>query len=194
MVSPKRVNELGQPVGKALDGWIPRPAPPRSEMSGRYCHVRPVHPEHDAIALHSAFSEDRDGSIWTYLPYGPFPSSAEFRDWLDKNAVGADPLFFSIQSSESRSPVGLAAYLRIEPSVGVVEVGHLCFSSALRRTRAATEAMYLMTARRQTADVQAHRTRKWRRVEFSDESKSREMRVAAQRSDASLGIQRRHAK
>ena len=40
--------------------------------------------------------------------------------------------------------MGIASYLRIDPTNGVIEVGYLSFSDALRRTPAATEAMHLM--------------------------------------------------
>jgi RimJ/RimL family protein N-acetyltransferase len=41
----------------------------------------------------------------------------------------------------------LAAYLRITPAGGSIEVGHLRFSPLLQKTAAATEAMYLMMRR-----------------------------------------------
>ena len=44
----------------------------------------------------------------------------------------------------SAHPVGVAAYLRITPEHGSIEVGHICLSPALQRSRAATEAMWLM--------------------------------------------------
>jgi RimJ/RimL family protein N-acetyltransferase len=37
--------------------------------------------------------------------------------------------------------------LRIDPKVGVIEVGHIHYSPRLQRTRTATEAMYLMMRR-----------------------------------------------
>ncbi len=43
--------------------------------------------------------------------------------------------------------LGLAAYLRIEPAHGCIEVGHLQFGPGLARNPAATEAMALMMAR-----------------------------------------------
>jgi RimJ/RimL family protein N-acetyltransferase len=39
---------------------------------------------------------------------------------------------------------GWASYMRMEPAHGVIEVGNIMLSPALQRTRAATEAMYLM--------------------------------------------------
>ncbi|KAK1937096.1 Uncharacterized protein P3T76_009874 [Phytophthora citrophthora] len=42
--------------------------------------------------------------------------------------------------------VGGTDYLRIEPSHGVIEIGHIYYSSCLSKTCAATEAMYLLAA------------------------------------------------
>ena len=40
--------------------------------------------------------------------------------------------------------MGVASFLRITPDHGSIEVGHICLSPALQRSRAATEAMFLM--------------------------------------------------
>jgi RimJ/RimL family protein N-acetyltransferase len=47
-------------------------------------------------------------------------------------------------SSSAAKAAGWASYMRIEPAHGVVEVGNILLSPSLQRTRAATEAMYLM--------------------------------------------------
>jgi RimJ/RimL family protein N-acetyltransferase len=43
-------------------------------------------------------------------------------------------------------PVGIATFLRIDHANGTAEVGYISYGSALQRTTAATEAMYLMAA------------------------------------------------
>jgi RimJ/RimL family protein N-acetyltransferase len=53
-------------------------------------------------------------------------------------------LFFAVVDGASGKATGIASYLRIDTTHGVIEVGHLAFSPLLQRTRAATEAMYLM--------------------------------------------------
>ena len=60
--------------------------------------------------------------------------------------LGEDPLFHAIVEAASGRALGVASYLRIEPEVGVIEVGHINYAPALQRTAAATEAMYLMMA------------------------------------------------
>ena len=55
-----------------------------------------------------------------------------------------DPLFYAIKNLETAHIEGVASYLRIAPEAGSIEVGSITFGPALQRTRAATDAMYLM--------------------------------------------------
>ncbi len=137
-------NHLGQRVGYPVPGWAPPPAPPREPMAGRFCRLEPLDPDRHAETLFEANSADTDGRTWTYLAYGPFPTLAEFRAWMIAQCLGEDPLFFAIVSEEDGRPAGVASYLRITPASGSIEVGHIHYSPRLRRSPAATEAMYLM--------------------------------------------------
>jgi len=141
------LNHLGQPVGLPLPDWAPPPHPPREPMHGRYARLEPLDPERHAAELYAAAQLDPDGGGWTYLPYGPFDSLDAYRAWMVKHWLGADPLFFAIVDLATGKAVGAAAYLRITPAHGVVEVGHLYFSPLMKRSRVATEAMYLMMKR-----------------------------------------------
>ena len=142
-----RDNHLGQPIGFEIAGWKPVPRPPRSVMEGRFCRVEPLDPARHAPALFDAFAEDREQRIWTYLPYGPFHSLPDLETWMRESCMGDDPLFHAIVERGEGTAVGVASYLRINPSAGVVEVGHINYSPRLQRTPAATEAMFLMMAR-----------------------------------------------
>lgn len=141
------MNALGQPVGPPLPGWAPPPRPSRTVLEGCHCRLAPLDAAIHAAALHDANSLDREGRMWTYLPYGPFGSIGEFRAWLDAREGSADPLFFTIMDRATGLACGLASYLRIEPAHGSIEIGHLQFSPRLQRTTAGTEAMYLMMKR-----------------------------------------------
>lgn len=141
------VNVFGQPVGFSLSNWQAPPFPPRAEMAGRLCRLEPLDPNTHAEPLFAANCLERDASGWTYLPYGPFKSLADFRIWCEEASQSKDPLFFAIVDLVSQRAVGLASYLRIDPRIGCIEVGHLKFSPALQRTPAATEAMHLMMQR-----------------------------------------------
>jgi RimJ/RimL family protein N-acetyltransferase len=140
-------NAFSQPIGEPLPGWTARPAPPRALLQGRFCRLEPLDAARHAAALHEAHSLDAEGRNWTYLPYGPFESAADYTRWLEKAETQEDPQFFAIVLEPSGRPVGVASFLRIVPAMGVIEVGHLSFSPALQRKPAATEAMFLMMRR-----------------------------------------------
>ena len=81
---------------------------------------------------------------WVYLPYGPFETLGEYAQWIESFENGDDPVFFAIFSKKRNQAIGIASYLRINPAVGSIEVGHINFSPLLQRTTEATESMYLM--------------------------------------------------
>ena len=137
-------NELGQPIGQLVEGWRVPPRPAHESMTGQYCRLEPLAPDRHAAELFDAMALDRENRIWTYLPYGPFKSADEYQAWMHERCSGADPLFFVIVDLTSGKAVGAAAYMRIDPTAGSIEVGHLAYSPLLQRTRAATEAMFLM--------------------------------------------------
>lgn len=153
-------NDLGQVIGAPVSGWAERPAPPRTSIEGRYCRLEPLTPEKHAAALYEAYGEFPDVGNWTYLPYGPFSSLDEYRDWVASMKEGTDPLPFAILDGAEARPVGVASYLRINPAQGSIEVGHLSYSPALQRTAAATEAMYLMM--RRAFDELGYRRYEWK--------------------------------
>jgi len=156
----QHTNDLGQPVGPPLPAWVARPRPPRTPMVGRLCRLEQLQASRHAEALHEAHSADREGRNWTYLPYGPFASTEEYARWARLVETGEDPLFFAIVDLVSERPVGVASYLRIDPAMGSIEVGHLSYSPALQRTAAATEAMYLMM--RRAFDELGYRRYEWK--------------------------------
>ena len=138
------LNHLSQPVGTNVPNWKPVAHPGREAMEGAYCRVEPLSAEKHASQLFASNQRDSEGRNWTYLEYGPFHEFAEYRDWLSQRASENDPLFHAIIDKATDRATGVASYLRINPTNGSIEVGHLNFSPHLQATRAATEAMYLM--------------------------------------------------
>lgn len=137
------LNTLGQPVGDRLPFWTPPPLPPRVVLTGRYCRLEPLEVGH-AAALDAASRLDGDGRSWTYLPYGPFETPAAHLAWVEHAAASTDPLFYAVACEPDGEALGTASFLRMAPQHGVLEIGHLHFSPRLQRTRAATEAVFLL--------------------------------------------------
>ncbi len=153
MSDTARLNEFGQPIGESLPGWTSPPEPPKAAVQGRYCSVQPL-VRADAPALWEAYQRDADGRNWTYLASGPYTNFESFERWMIESSASSDPQFYSVHvrggSPDAELPgvaAGVAAYLRITPAMGVIEVGHIHFSPLLQHTPAATEAMYLMMRR-----------------------------------------------
>lgn len=166
-------NELGQPVGAPLDLVLPRPRPPRSPMRGQWCDVVPLDPDAHAAALYAAYAADAEGRIWTYLPKGPFADLAAYRAWVDETCLTDDPMFHTILVEGQ--PLGVASLMRIDPAHGVIEVGHINFAPALSRTRAATEAMFLMMSR--AFDELGYRRYEWKCDALNAPSRSAALRL-----------------
>lgn len=155
-----RTNELGQPIGDEVDGWQAAEYPPRTPMQGRLCRLEPLDILTHVDDLFEAFSADQTGSLWTYMPMGPFDTVSDLKDWMDSACTGEDPVFFAIVNGATDKAVGFASYLRINPDVGVIEVGFIVFSPQLQRTAMASEAMFLMMSR--VFDELGYRRYEWK--------------------------------
>ena len=153
------LNDLGQPVGFSLPGWSPPPAPQRQPAEGRFCRLEPLDAGRHAEELFAAFEADTDGRGWTYLPYGPFRTLPSYRSWIEEYCLSDDPLFFAVVDGATERPSGVVSYLRITPAGGSIEVGHIHYSPRLKRSPAATEAMYLMM---RTAFELGYRRYEWK--------------------------------
>jgi len=163
-----RTNHLGQAIGTDLSGWTGASPPPRTAMEGRLCDVEPLDPDRHSASLFDAYAEDAEGRIWTYLPYGPFATLDDYRDWMATTCRGNDPLFYAVVDRASGRALGVASYLRIAAATGVIEVGHINYAPRLRQTTMATEAMYLMM--RRVFDELGYRRYEWKCDALNDAS------------------------
>lgn len=129
-------------LGDVVDDWIVPIAPGPDRMEGQSVQLERLDPDSHAADLFAAFSGD--SSLWDYLFSGPFTSASAFHRWLRDNTAKPDMVFYVARDTCSGMCTGMASYLRIAPDAGSIEVGNICFGPALQRTKAATEAMYLM--------------------------------------------------
>jgi RimJ/RimL family protein N-acetyltransferase len=152
---------FASPLGAPVPGWVPVERPARVPLRGGHVMLRPVDPPNDAADLYAAsHPPEGDLSIWTYLPDGPYESPEDMRRTLDFAAGSEDPLFFTIVTSADGRPAGMASYLRITPEHGAIEIGYIWFGVGLKRTPAATEAIYLLA--RHVFDDLGYRRLEWK--------------------------------
>ncbi|MGE8619820.1 MAG: GNAT family N-acetyltransferase, partial [Achromobacter spanius] len=128
---PPRVNAFQQPIGPDVPGWTPRPRPPLTPATGRYCRLEPLSAERHAADLYQAFSQAPDDSDWTYMGVGPFADVAAYRAFAEAAQAGNDPLHHAIIDLQTGRAIGTLALMRIDPANGVIEVGFVSFSRQL---------------------------------------------------------------
>ena len=132
------------PLGQPLPDWLPRQLPPLAAMNGRYCRVEPIDSTRHSEALYAAYVTDREGRLWTYLPWGPYSGPEELCARIDVvRDSGVRPEYALIDLASGK-PFGQASYLNIDPAAGSIEVGGIVYAPEFQRGIAATEAMYLM--------------------------------------------------
>lgn len=154
----QHINEFGQPLDNLVENWTSR-ARPADALTGRYCRLEKLNIERHASELFASLSHNNPGDSWTYLPYGPFTTLNDFQDWLAKITTDPDICLYAIINNNSK-PVGAAAFMRINPDHGVIEIGHVHFSRLLKQTALATEAIYLMI--RHVFDDLGYRRCEWK--------------------------------
>ncbi|HSC03486.1 MAG TPA: GNAT family protein [Solirubrobacteraceae bacterium] len=168
-------------VGPALS-WHPARRPERTVLGGRLVRLRPLDASRDADPLYA----ESDLDLWTYLPSGPYRDAAEYRERLAADQRSEDPLFFTLVRLADERPVGIASYLRITPEHGVIEIGHIWFGASLRRSAAATEAIYLLA-------THAFDELGFRRLEWKCDALNQASRRAAERFGFAFeGVFRHH--
>ena len=131
-----------RPVGPPVPDWTPAPLPTGEGLTGRYARLKALDADRHAALLFKAF--DGHDAVWTYMPDGPFASAAQFHRWMREATARDDILFYAIFDQVTGEYGGFASYLRMKPASGSIEVGYIAMSPQLQRTRAASEAIYLM--------------------------------------------------
>ncbi len=131
-------------LGAYVQNWQNAKLPDNIEQVGAHCSIAPLHPENDAAALFSAFTQEPYENIWDYLPWGPFHEFPDFRNWLHALSKREDCRFYTIKKKDINRLCGVLGYMRIYPEHGSIEVGGVILSPILQKTIAATEAQFLM--------------------------------------------------
>lgn len=171
-------------LGRIVKGWSVPPKPDVPVLEGRFARLELLEADAHAAQIHRANSVD--DAIWDFLPYGPYTSAAGYHRWVRDITAGDDPVFYAIKNLESGHFEGVASFLRISPEAGSIEVGHINYAKPLQRTRAATEAMFLMMQWAYEAG--------YRRYEWKCNALNLGSRRAAERFGFSFeGVFRQHA-
>jgi len=169
-----RLNAFAQPIGAPVPGWQGAQPPRREPLAGRYCRIEPVDVERHAADLFEAYSSAADSRDWTYFAVGPFESLAAYREHLTRMAASTDPRHYALIDLATGKAVGTFALMRIDPTNGVIEVGHVTYSPRVKRTRIATEAMFLLMS--EVFDTLGYRRFEWKCDSLNEPSRAAALR------------------
>jgi RimJ/RimL family protein N-acetyltransferase len=175
------------PLGEQIVDWTAATMPERAPARGAHVLLRPLDAARDAEPLFAlSHPPDGDPSLWTYLPDGPYENVEQLRQTLRWAQTTSDAVYFTIAPADDTPALGMAAYLRIDPHMGSIEIGHVLFGASLQRTTAATEAIFLLLRR-------AFEELGYRRVEWKCNALNAASRRAAERFGFAFeGVFRNH--
>ena len=130
--------------GEIVESFSIPPHPKGISIKGKLVDLKPLIASEFSEELFISNAIDKEGINWAYLPYGPFDSQVNYTKWIKSFEEGDDPIFFAVISKKLKKAIGIASFLRINPTKGLIEVGHINYSPLLQKTTEATEAMFLM--------------------------------------------------
>jgi RimJ/RimL family protein N-acetyltransferase len=125
-----------------LPNWTPPPFPPRQTLEGNWCRLEPLSAEKHSAQLWTQLAGA--DAIWEYLSQPVPQTEAEYCAVVEGMEARTDIVPFAIIDKADGIAKGHLWIMEIRPQNGVFEVGSITYSPALQRTRAATEAIYLV--------------------------------------------------
>jgi len=145
-------------------------------LRGRYVELIAQDAAQHAADLYAAGHESEQAlKTWDYLAYGPWSSVEDYSATMRAQSATFDTIFYALRPLDSKRFAGQSSYLDINPQMGVIEIGHIWFGKGLVRTRAATEALYLMI--RHAMDDLDYRRMHWRCNSLNEKSRQAARRL-----------------
>lgn len=152
---------------------LPFPRPEHVAIEGRYATLEPLSLERHFDTLLAAATAPGEAERFRYL-FDVQPDAAALKGWFEAKRTSTDPLFHAVIDRTTSRCEGRQALMRIVPEHGVIELGSIYWGPNIRRTRVATEALYLALA-------YAFDTLGYRRFEWKCDAQNEPSRNAALR-------------
>jgi RimJ/RimL family protein N-acetyltransferase len=119
--------------------------------------LEPLHRRHAPELWQAAQGAD---DSWAYLGIGPFASAEAITRQIGDLAATHDPMFWAARPVTTGVVSGWLGLMDMQPRHAAIELGGIWFSPQMQRTRAATEAMFLLL--RLAADELGYRRLVWK--------------------------------
>ncbi|MBK0064900.1 MULTISPECIES: GNAT family N-acetyltransferase [unclassified Acinetobacter] len=167
-------NAFQQPVGTPIRQLLP--VTYRHErLIGQFVELIPINDDCpndlELEQLWQTLNTEPDARCWTYLPYEGFSNRNELKHAL-QTVFGFHPSYHYLIKMNGEV-VGWIALLNPRLTHAVIEVGNVYFSHRLKRTVAATEAVFLLLKK---CFEQNFRRIEWKCDDFNEPSKRAALR------------------
>jgi RimJ/RimL family protein N-acetyltransferase len=120
---------------------MPWPFPERRQFSGRVTTLEPLSEAHVPDLWRAAQGAE---TSFDYLRYGPFANEQRLHETVVALAERENQPFWAVRRAESGAVQGWLSLCDIYPADGAIEIGSIWYAPTLQRTRAATEAIFLL--------------------------------------------------
>lgn len=138
------VNEYGQMIGEAVKVDRPAAFPSVERLEGRYTVLEALSVQKHANDLFAVYGPASPRVMWTYLFQEPVATMEELEMLLAQLEASKDRAYYAILDKKTGKALGTFSLMRIDQNNRVIEVGAVTYSPALKQTRMATEAQYLL--------------------------------------------------
>ncbi|WP_066914417.1 GNAT family N-acetyltransferase, partial [Streptococcus sp. DD12] len=139
-----RRNAYEQPIGDALPDFTPGRLPAIEVIEGQYTKIERLSKAKHFEDLYQVYGPDSPREMWTYLFKGPVANREEWQSFFDDLLTAQGRFYYAIVDKKTKRALGTFSLMRIDQANRCIEVGAVTYSPALKATRQATEAQYLL--------------------------------------------------
>ena len=138
------MTQIARPVGSPVSTLPPGTVPDLRPLHGRWARLEALDPAKHGADLWAVHAADEGGLLWTYFGNEPPTTEKAFVELQSARALTRDPWHYAYINQQTGKALGTGAFMRFDKANGVIEIGYIWFSTALQRTREASEVIYLM--------------------------------------------------
>lgn len=139
-----RINEFGQHIGETVEP-VDFHYPDFKALSGSFVTIEHICVEQHLDDIWQFYRADHaHPKDWTYLFQEPFATKSDVQKLLEDYEVSTDPYFLAVRDNQTNTVLATFSLARIDTKNRVCEMSRVIYAPEFRRTRAATEAQYLM--------------------------------------------------
>lgn len=143
-----------------LSDWTPRPTPTNAEMRGSHVTIVPFDRATHQGPLWDAFGGAATNDLIHHFGWPHLQTAADLGAVIAGLNESGGFITCVFAHPETGAIMGMASYLRTDEKNGVTEVGAVAHGAPMARSRASTEAHYLMA--RRVFDELGYRRYEWK--------------------------------